>query len=86
MNYIRIIVPDDEYVREVATLCKKHNVLLINDEIQSVSVSCNTSLHKLFIAMMCAIISTVTFFVHMFTRYVVLDAYVNRYTSIDYYQ
>ena len=30
-----IVVPDDNYLKEVRTLCDKHNVLLICDEIQS---------------------------------------------------
>lgn len=30
-----IIVPDDNYLREVKALCEKHNVLLICDEIQT---------------------------------------------------
>jgi ornithine--oxo-acid transaminase len=30
-----IVVPDDSYLREVKTLCEKHNILLIVDEIQT---------------------------------------------------
>lgn len=30
-----IVVPDDDYLREVKALCEKHNVLLICDEIQT---------------------------------------------------
>lgn len=30
-----VVVPDDDYLRRVADLCKKHNVLLICDEIQT---------------------------------------------------
>lgn len=33
---IRIIVPVDGYLSKVQALCKKHNVLLICDEIQTV--------------------------------------------------
>ena len=32
----RIVVPPEGYLRGVAELCKKHNVLLICDEIQTV--------------------------------------------------
>ncbi|KAK3692422.1 pyridoxal phosphate-dependent transferase [Podospora appendiculata] len=30
-----VVVPDDDYLRKVSALCKKHNVLLICDEIQT---------------------------------------------------
>jgi hypothetical protein len=33
----RIVVPEDGYLAKVHQLCKKHNVLLICDEIQTVS-------------------------------------------------
>lgn len=33
-----IFVPDDGYLKEVEKLCKKHNVLLICDEVQTVSL------------------------------------------------
>jgi len=32
----RIVVPPEGYLAKVAALCKKHNVLLIGDEIQTV--------------------------------------------------
>jgi ornithine--oxo-acid transaminase len=30
------MVPDDDYLEKVQALCKKHNVLLICDEVQTV--------------------------------------------------
>ena len=35
----RIVVPPEGYLAEVEDLCKKHNVLLICDEIQTVRVT-----------------------------------------------
>lgn len=35
----RVVVPDEGYLSKVHELCKKHNVLLICDEIQTVSCS-----------------------------------------------
>jgi len=34
---LRVVVPEDGYLAKVRDLCKKHNVLLICDEIQTVS-------------------------------------------------
>lgn len=31
-----IVVPDEDYLERVQALCKKHNVLLICDEVQTV--------------------------------------------------
>jgi hypothetical protein len=31
-----IVVPDDDYLEKVQALCRKHNVLLICDEVQTV--------------------------------------------------
>jgi hypothetical protein len=39
----RIVVPEDGYLAEVHALCKKHNVLLICDEIQTVCRSLSFS-------------------------------------------
>jgi adenosylmethionine-8-amino-7-oxononanoate aminotransferase len=36
MNLTRIVIPDDGYLAQVHSLCRKHNVLLICDEIQTV--------------------------------------------------
>jgi len=36
--FSRIVVPPEGYLRGVAALCKKHNVLLICDEIQTVGL------------------------------------------------
>ena len=33
-----IVVPDDDYLEKVQALCRKHNVLLICDEVQTVRV------------------------------------------------
>ena len=30
-----VVVPDDGYLKKVYTLCQKHNVLLIADEVQT---------------------------------------------------
>lgn len=35
--FLRVVVPKDGYLAKVRDLCKKHNVLLICDEIQTVS-------------------------------------------------
>jgi len=36
MHAQRVVVPDEGYLARVQALCKKHNVLLICDEIQTV--------------------------------------------------
>lgn len=42
----RIVVPPEGYLRGVAELCKKHNVLLICDEIQTVGLFTLCILYK----------------------------------------
>ena len=41
----RIVIPPEGYLRGVAELCKKHNVLLICDEIQTVGLLILYMLH-----------------------------------------
>jgi ornithine--oxo-acid transaminase len=36
--FFRIIVPADDYLEKCQALCKKHNVLLICDEVQTVRI------------------------------------------------
>jgi ornithine--oxo-acid transaminase len=47
----RIVVPPEGYLRGVAELCKKHNVLLICDEIQTVRLLTLCMLYKSLISL-----------------------------------
>lgn len=45
-DFPRIVVPDDDYLERVQALCKKHNILLICDEVQTVSLRAFTPLAR----------------------------------------